>query len=201
LWHFDFTTIIDNFSTFFRRYVQPQKYFKKVENLTIYGPVFEFFGKKWSLSKNKIVFDVFEAFLRHFVFSTIIDNFSSFFRRYVQPRKYFRKVENLSICRPVDLILAKKPQYCSPCFPIQPPSTGVRNLKLQKNSSKSQCWCDIHVRYAICDKNCDMILVFQKNIAKMGVFLKNIFETQQTHMLERTLERSTQGSKNLKNSP
>jgi hypothetical protein len=103
----------------------------------IYGPVFEFFGKKWSLSKNKIVFDVFEAFLRHFVFSTIIDNFSSFFRRYVQPRKYFRKVENLSICRPVDLILAKKPQYCSPCFPIQPPSTGLRNLKLQKNSSKS----------------------------------------------------------------
>ena len=43
-----------------------------------------------------------------------------------------------------------------------------------------QCWCDIHVRYAICDKNCDMILVFQKNIAKIGAFLKNIFETEQS---------------------
>ena len=53
LWHFVFSTIINNFSTFLRRYVQPQKYFKKVENLTIYGPVFEFFGKKWSLSKKK----------------------------------------------------------------------------------------------------------------------------------------------------
>ena len=71
--HFVFSTIINNFSTFFRRYVQPQKYFKKVENLTIYGPVFEFFGKKWSLSKKKIVFDVFEAFLWYVVFSTIID--------------------------------------------------------------------------------------------------------------------------------
>ena len=39
----------------------------------------------------------FEAFLRHFVFSTIINNFSTFFRRYVQPRKYFKKVENLTI--------------------------------------------------------------------------------------------------------
>ena len=33
--------------------VQPEKIFKKVENLTIYGSVFEFFGKKWSLSKKK----------------------------------------------------------------------------------------------------------------------------------------------------
>ena len=43
----------------------------------------------------------FGAFLRHFVFSTIIDNFSTFFRRYVQPRKYFKKVENLTISWPV----------------------------------------------------------------------------------------------------
>ena len=42
----------------------------------------------------------FEAFLRHFVFSTIINNFSTFFRRYVQPRKYFKKVENLTVYRP-----------------------------------------------------------------------------------------------------
>ena len=43
----------------------------------------------------------FEAFLRHFIFSTIINNFSTFFRRYVQPRKYFKKVENLTISWPV----------------------------------------------------------------------------------------------------
>ena len=43
----------------------------------------------------------FEAFLRHFTFSTIINNFSTFFRRYVQLRKYFKKVENLTISWPV----------------------------------------------------------------------------------------------------
>jgi len=43
----------------------------------------------------------FGAFLRHFAFWTIIDNFSTFFRRYVQPRKYFKKVENLRIYDPV----------------------------------------------------------------------------------------------------
>ena len=36
----------------------------------------------------------FEAFLRHLAFLTIINNFSTFFRRYLQPRKYFKKVEN-----------------------------------------------------------------------------------------------------------
>ena len=41
LWHFDFTKIIGNFFPFFRRYFQLQKYFKKVENFRIYGPVFE----------------------------------------------------------------------------------------------------------------------------------------------------------------
>ena len=43
----------------------------------------------------------FEAFLRHFIFLTIINNFSTFFRRYVQPRKYFKKVGNLTISWPV----------------------------------------------------------------------------------------------------
>ena len=35
----------------------------------------------------------FEAFLRHFVFSTIINNFSTFFRGYVQPRIFQKKVD------------------------------------------------------------------------------------------------------------
>ena len=52
LQHFVFSTIINNFSTFFRRYVQPQKYFKKVENLTIYGPVFDFLAKKVVFGQN-----------------------------------------------------------------------------------------------------------------------------------------------------
>ena len=52
---------------------------------------------------------VFEAFLRHFHFSTIINNCSTFFRRYLQPRKYFKKVENLRIYDPVfDLEKIKK---------------------------------------------------------------------------------------------
>jgi ribosomal 50S subunit-associated protein YjgA (DUF615 family) len=107
--HFDFTTIIDNFSTFFRRYFQPQKYFKKVENLRICRPVFEIFLQKKSFLPKKIVFEDFGAFLRHFDFRTIIDNFSTFFRRYVQPQKYFKKVENLRICRPVfEFFLQKK---------------------------------------------------------------------------------------------
>ena len=37
---------------------------------------------------------VFEAFPRHFYFPTIIDNFSTFFRGYFQPRKNLKKVEN-----------------------------------------------------------------------------------------------------------
>ena len=61
------------------------------------GGLFLNFLVKSGLWAKKIVFDVFEAFLRHFVFSTIIDNFSSLFRRYVQPRKYFRKIENLTL--------------------------------------------------------------------------------------------------------
>ena len=44
---------------------------------------------------------VFEAFLRHFHFSTIIDNFSTFWCWYLQPRKHFRKVENLRVYRPI----------------------------------------------------------------------------------------------------
>ena len=69
--------------------------------------------------------------------------------------------------------------------------SGISKLKKSKSMKlwngekdaqerEKQCWCDIHVRYAICDKDCDMILVFQKNIAKMGVFLKNFFETRQS---------------------
>jgi len=56
LWHLDFTTIINSFSTFFRGYFQPQKYFKKVENFRIYGPVFDFFGKKSVFREKKICF-------------------------------------------------------------------------------------------------------------------------------------------------
>ena len=43
----------------------------------------------------------FGAFLRHFAFWAIIDNFSTFFRKYVQPRKNFKKVGNLRIYDPV----------------------------------------------------------------------------------------------------
>ena len=60
--HFAFWAIIDNFSTFFRRYVQPRKYFKKVENLTISWPVFESEQKIIFLAKKKFIAD-FEAFL------------------------------------------------------------------------------------------------------------------------------------------
>ena len=44
--HFDFSTIINNFPTFLCWYVQPRKYFQKVENLRIYWPVFDFKPKK-----------------------------------------------------------------------------------------------------------------------------------------------------------
>ena len=43
----------------------------------------------WPLLKH-----VFEGFLRHFDFWTIIDFFSTFFRGYFQPRKNLKKVEN-----------------------------------------------------------------------------------------------------------
>ena len=46
----------------------------------------------------------FEAFLRHFHFSTIIDNFSTFWCWYLQPRKHFQKVENLRV--------PLKPEFC-----------------------------------------------------------------------------------------
>ena len=61
--HLAFLTIINNFSTFFRRYLQPRKYFKKVENLSIYGPVFE------SEQKNSILifYENFIFFLDFFV--------------------------------------------------------------------------------------------------------------------------------------
>ena len=39
----------------------------------------------------------FGAFPRHFAFTTIIDNFSTFFRRYFQPQKSKEKVENLRV--------------------------------------------------------------------------------------------------------
>ena len=64
-----------------------------------------------------MVFDDFEAFLRHFAFSTIINNFSTFFRRYFQPQKHFKKIENLSIWRPVDFISAKKTAIFFSMFP------------------------------------------------------------------------------------
>ena len=60
--HFVFSSIINNFSTFFRRYLQPQKYCKKVENLTIYRPGFESAKKIIFLAKKKFIAD-FEAFL------------------------------------------------------------------------------------------------------------------------------------------
>ena len=43
----------------------------------------------------------FEAFLRHFVFLTIINNLSTLFRSYVQPRKYFKNVEKLTMYWPL----------------------------------------------------------------------------------------------------
>jgi len=53
------------FSTFFRGYFQPQKYFKKVENFRIYGPVFEFLAQKTfvNMTVNPKLFDIFEIFL------------------------------------------------------------------------------------------------------------------------------------------
>ena len=56
---------IDNFSTFFRRYFQPQKYFKKVEKFRIYGHVSEscWSQKFENRSVNPKVFDFFEIFL------------------------------------------------------------------------------------------------------------------------------------------
>ena len=116
--HFSFLTTNNNFSTFWCWCFQPRFVFKKVENLRICGPFFDFFSKKKVFLAKKYVFDDFEAFLWHFDFTTIIDSFSTFFRRYFQPQKYFKKIENLSICRPVDFILAKKRQYFSACFQI-----------------------------------------------------------------------------------
>jgi hypothetical protein len=66
LWHFDFTTIIDNFSTFFRRYVQPQKYFKKVETSGFTRLFSSFLGKTCVFRGKKYVFEDFEALLWHF---------------------------------------------------------------------------------------------------------------------------------------
>ena len=65
LWHFDFKTIIDSFYTFFRRYFQPQKYFKNFEKFRIYGHVYESFlrQKFENRSVNPKVFDFFEIFL------------------------------------------------------------------------------------------------------------------------------------------
>ena len=60
LWHFVFSTIINNFSTFFRRYVQPQKYFKKSRKLNHLRTCFRFFLRKKGFLSKIVLFDDFE---------------------------------------------------------------------------------------------------------------------------------------------
>ena len=86
-------TANNNISTFWFWCFQPQFVSKKVENLRICGPVFEFFWQKKNFLAKKIVFDDVEAFLHDFDFTKIIGKFSAFFEN-KKPQKGFKIVKN-----------------------------------------------------------------------------------------------------------
>ena len=89
--HFDFSTIINNFSTFLCWYVQPQKYFKIVENSRIYGHVLDFFWKKNFLAKKKSFWRFLAAFRGILIFRQLLTIFLLFYADMSSPRNIFKK--------------------------------------------------------------------------------------------------------------
>ena len=88
--HFHFSTIINNFSTFWCWYFQPRKHFKKVENLRIYDPVFDSEKTKKNFFFEK---SIFRRVVTGFFISIIFPESCIFLRWYFWPQKNLKKVD------------------------------------------------------------------------------------------------------------